>query len=378
MRVGIDASPLVHPTGGVGWHTYHLVKALIQEAADVEFVGYVSSRHALSDELQKWAATGRIRWVEVGTWGLRSRGRLDRLDVFHGPNFKLQTQGRCGGVVTIHDLWLERYPRYSKKLFGQRLSSFRTRRTIRRARRVIAVSQATARDLEALYGVPCEKISVVPNGVSEDWWPDAGSDPAEVAASFGLPSARFILFVGGAEPRKNHAALMDAFARWRMVGDSHCLVVVGNPHHRIGDVDATARRFGIQSRVKVLGRVSGADLRRLYSCATVFVFPSIYEGFGMPVLEAMACGAPVITADTTALPEVVGDAALLVNPRDPDALAEAMRRVIEDRELREDLRARGLARAAAFTWARAARQTLGVYREIVNRDVTCNGTASGP
>ncbi len=373
MKIGIDANPILGDRGGVGWHTYHLLKALLElkeQDDQVEFVAYVrpGSLRAYAADLEPFreaGVAGRLRWVEAGKLGMRWRGWVDGLDLYHGTNFKIRTSGRSGGIVTVHDLWLDRYPQYSTKLLGQRASFYRTKRTAWRARRVITVSDYSARDIESLYGLPRSRITVIPNAVSDDFRPVQDPDaPAQIRRRFGLSADRFILFVGGADPRKNHRTLLRAYAQRADQLRDCCLLLVGDVRHRFGDMMATARGLGLEAHVTCPGRLSLADLRQLYSQAAVFVFPSIYEGFGMPVLEAMACGAPVITSSTTSLPEVAGDAALLVDPENVEALGDALQRLLEDAALRERLRTKGVERVKGFTWDRSARRTMNLYREL--------------
>lgn len=372
MRIGIDANPILGERGGVGWYTYYLLKALLDLKEDVEFVGYVKPGLLRTGVQKEWEAHSRLRWVEAGRLMMRWRGALDRLDLYHGTNFKMQTVGRHGGLVTIYDLWLDRHPEYSTKLFGQRTSFYRTRRTARRARKVITISESSVRDIESLYGLPREQISVIPCGVSEAFRPVLDKIAmTELRCRLGLPTARFILFVGGADPRKNHQALLRAYARRSALLREYSLVLVGQPVHRFADMGQTVRACGLEDRTVCAGRLSVSDLRLLYSHADLFVFPSLYEGFGMPVLEAMACGAPVITSDVTSLPEVAGDAAVLVSPEDPEALAKAILLVLEDTALREKMRAKGFERVKQFSWEQAARRTLALYREV------CEGGANG-
>lgn len=369
MRVGIDANPMLGDRGGVGWHTQYLLQALLDLKEGLDVVCYVRPGSLRRNDrgilgAPGWEGHQHLQWVEAGKLGMRRRGRLDRLDLYHGTNFKLQTTGRCGGIVTIHDLWLDRFPQYSTKLFGQRASFFRTRRTARKARLVITVSDYSAREIASLYGLPREKIVVIPNGVSDDFRP--APDPAalsEFRRRFMIPTERFILFVGGADPRKNHQTLLKACARRAALLKDHSLVLVGDAVHRFGDMRQSARVHGLGDRAVCPGRLPIEALRQLYAHAAVFVFPSIYEGFGMPVLEAMACGAPVVTSRTTALPEVAGDAALLVDPEDVDAIGEAIVRLVEDRGLRDRLRAKGFEHVKLFTWERAARSTMALYRK---------------
>lgn len=371
MKIGIDVNSILGDRGGVGWHTFHLLHALLELKEDVEWIGYLrpGALQDRRDDLQSFRqaeSSGRIRWVEAGRFGIRWRGSRDGLDLYHGTNFKMRTTGRAGGVVTIHDLWLDRYPQYSAKVLGQRASFYRTRRTAWRARRVITVSEHSARDIASLYGLPRGRIAVIPNGVSGDFYPQRdASDREALRRRFGVPTERFILFVGGADPRKNHRVLLEACAREAERLREVSLVLVGDVAHRFGNMRDTAERLNLAARVVCPGRLPLQDLRLLYSHAAIFVFPSIYEGFGMPVLEAMACGAPVITSSTTALPEVAGDAALLVDPYDAGALAAAIRRLIEDRALGAALRDKGLERVKQFSWGHAARLTMDLYREVM-------------
>ncbi len=365
MRIGIDACPLVGDRGGVGWHTYHLLRSMLELKGDIDFLAYTRPG-------QDWPPSGEACWnsqrvqrMEVGKWAMLWRGMRDRLDLYHGTNFKMHTTGKYGGVVTIHDVWLDRHPEYSPKIFGQRGSFRRTRRTARKARRIITVSEFSAREIQELYGIPPERIAVIYNGVSEEFRP-VHDDQAmgELRRRLGLPAGGFILFIGGANPRKNHRAFLQAAAQRLDRLGGRPLVLVGDAVHRFGDYRETARSLGIDGRVLCTGRLSMPDIRLLYSHADLFVFPSLYEGFGMPVLEAMACGAPTITSNSTALPEVGGDAAILVDPENAEKLGEAMVRVLEDEELRHTLKAKGLTRVKDFSWDRAARATVEVYREL--------------
>lgn len=368
MRVGIDASPVVGDLGGVGVVTHHLLKGLLTLNEPLDLVAYVPPGALRRGCLEGWPASPRLRWVEAGRWQMAARGKTDGLDLFHGTNFKMRTAGRYGGVVTLHDLWLDRHPEYSTKWLGQSLSSFRTRRTAWRAKRVITVSEHAAGEIQSLYGIPRSRLSVIHNGVTPVFLTLPGSDRMQaVRDQLQLADRPYILFVGGADPRKNHRTVVRAFARRRYEWKDHLLVLVGDAEHRFGSYRRSVQAEHIEEAVRCPGRVSSEDLHALYAGASVFVFPSLYEGFGMPVLEAMASGAPVVTSNTTALPEVAGDAALLVNPESPDELGEAVTRILQDEPLRRSLQAKGKERVKQFTWDRTARQTFGVYREIVGQ-----------
>ena len=366
LRIGFDASPLVRPVGGVGWHVFHLVNALLElDRPHVQFVGYLSSKQQPTHDYSYWIRSGKLVWVQAKSWGRWMSQIVKDIDVYHGMNFKMPFQGVRGGIVTIHDLWLDRFPQYSKKLLGQTASFYRTRRTAWKAKRVIAVSRFTSDDLCDLYGLPQERIAVIPNGVSSEFFVDchAASHP-EVYERYQLPASKYVLFLGGANPRKNHMALFKALVVCRDILKTHCVVVVGSQRDRSCDVMETARRFGVEDRVVCVGTVSVPELRWLYSAAELFVFPSMYEGFGMPVLEAMACGVPVVTSDCSALREVGDDAAVLVNPYDANDIARGMRLLLENPNYAQMMRDKGLKRAKKFTWEHAARKTFEVYESI--------------
>jgi glycosyltransferase involved in cell wall biosynthesis len=277
----------------------------------------------------------------------------------------MQTVGRYGGVVTIHDLWLDRHPEYSKKMLGQWPSPFKTRQTALRARKSITVSEFSARELVELYGLKREHIRVIHNGVSEDFVPRRDDQAmTELRKRIGLTAEHFVLFIGGADPRKNHQIFLEAAEMVRRKLGPRMLVLVGSPIHPFGSYEESARRRSLTEKVICPGRLSTHDLQLLYSSTDLFVFPSLYEGFGMPVLEAMACGAPVLTSNSTALAEVAGDAAMLADPHDARALGESMIRVLEDEPLRAALRVKGFVRAKQFSWEQTARQTLAVYQDL--------------
>jgi glycosyltransferase involved in cell wall biosynthesis len=369
MRIGFDANPMVGDMGGVGWHSYHLLRTILARQEGMDFVAYARPGAARPDSAKSWLGVERLQWVNSNRWGMGKRGSSDRLDLYHGTNFKMQTVGRYGGVVTIHDLWLDRHPEYSKKMLGQWPSSFKTRQTALRARKAITVSEFSARELMELYGLKREHIRVIPNGVSTDFVPCRDDQAmAELRKRIGLTSEHYVLFVGGADPRKNHQIFLEAAEMVRKKLGSRMLVLAGSPIHPFGSYEESARRRSLTEKVLCPGRLSMTDLQLLYSSTDLFVFPSLYEGFGMPVLEAMACGAPVLTSNSTALLEIAGDAAMLTDPQDARALGEAMICVLEDEPLRTALKAKGFARAKQFSWEQAAAKTVTLYGELCGED----------
>lgn len=366
MKIGFDAAPLIHPVGGVARYARELLQAILALNSGDTIIGYIPVGTSSQLPWPVGEHQDNLKWVEIASFNFRRQGVIDQLDLYHGTNFKLQTSGRLGTVLTIHDLWLDRYPEYSKKFFGQRLSFFRTKRRVQQATHVIAVSDFTAREIQELYGVPASNISVVHHGLSNEFYPDPGQDKnfSDLRERLGIPSKPFVLFVGGANPRKNHQAVFQAVANNPLLCRDYSLVVVGSYSFKTLTLEKSIHNFGLKECVVCIEQVSLGELRMLYSRASLFVFPSRYEGFGFPVLEAMACGVPVISSKSSALPEVAGDAAILVDPGNVKALEHAMVQVLQDVELQKALRQKGLNRAAQFSWRRAAEQTLQVYHSI--------------
>jgi glycosyltransferase involved in cell wall biosynthesis len=265
----------------------------------------------------------------------------------------------------VHDLIPFRFPALTPWRYR---NAFRLlmRRAIRVADRIIAVSESTRGDLVELLHAPPKRITVVPEAADARFHPiEDRAAFAPVRLRYALPG-RFLLFVGLLEPKKNVGGLLHAVARLKRTGrwpGDLRLVVVGDRGWAVGTLPQQVRTLELEGIVRFLGHVPDADLPLLYGAAEAFVFPSLYEGFGLPVLEAMACGTPVVASTRGSLPEVAGDAAVLVDPDRPESLAEGIARVVGDPALREECRDRGLRRARAFSWRRTAEATLDVYRQ---------------
>ena len=277
-----------------------------------------------------------------------SRVRALRPDAFFGPAgvLPLREVG-CPSVITVHDLAIYRKREWFPA--GQPLSTgWIVPRSLRQADRLIAVSQNTARDLQSIFDVPASRISVVPEGVSRTFHPLGAEDLAEARARLRLPE-RFILFVSTIEPRKNLETLLEA---WAMMRDRPDLVVVGGWGWRYELVRARMSRLG--PGLHHLDSLDPSALPAVYNLALVLAHPAWYEGFGLPPLEAMACGTPVVVSDRSSLPEVVGDAGLIVPADSPEAWRQALEEVAGDAGLAADLRRRGIVRAAEFSWERSA------------------------
>jgi glycosyltransferase involved in cell wall biosynthesis len=287
--------------------------------------------------------------------------RLNGADLFHGTLNVIPFACPVPGIVTVHDLAFIRFP-HTFRSYNRTYLDFATRLSVRRAARVLAVSEHTKHEVVGLLGVPPERVVVTPNAARAHFRPPDAATLAQFRARKELPE-QFVLYVGTLEPRKNLTTLLDAYSQ--VVRSSNAPLIVGGGKGWLYDaVFERLEALGLRDRVHFVGYLDEEDLPLWYAAATVFVFPSLYEGFGMPPLEAMACGTPVVTSNTTSLPEVVGDAGLMVSPRDADALAEALLRMLRDADLRAELRARGLQRARAFSWRASAERTLHAYEQL--------------
>lgn len=299
----------------------------------------------------------RILWEQLALpLALRRWGA----DLLHAPAYVAPLAAPCPAVVTFHDLSFFRLPEAFNRPNRLYLQAF-SRLAARRARRLIAVSECTRQDLIRLLGVTPDNVDVVHNGVDPSFRPERDAERIEgFRREKGLPE-RFILYLGTLEPRKNLAGLLRAYAEARRRGLTEPLVVAGGhgwgaPVHQL--IDA----LNLNESVILTGFITSAEQPLWYNAAALFAYPSLYEGFGLPAVEAMACGTPVVASDRSSLPEIVGDAGVLADPEDMDALSTALLRVARDDALRQDLIERGLKRALRFTWDQAARATLTSYQ----------------
>lgn len=298
--------------------------------------------------------------------------QLRRLDaaLYHSPYYLMPYRPGTRAVLTVYDLIPLRFPEHST-LRARLLFRGLTRLALSTARHVIAITETARRDFIAEFGLPPERITAIPLAPSPLFEPQPAAVIAAVREKYALPP-RFVLYAGSNKPHKNLVGLVSAWTAPASLAEAADadLVIAGPWDERYGEARQLADAAGDAS-IRWLGRVPDADLAALYAAATVFVFPSLFEGFGLPVIEAMACGTPVICSNATALPEVAGDAAVLFDPGAPDAgatLRAALERVLGDAKLRQQLRERGLERAARFSWTETARQTLHLYRTIAGTD----------
>ena len=292
-----------------------------------------------------------------------------RVDLVHSPDFVLPPVAHAKTVLTIHDLSFMRYPECSSPPLLKYLLDA-VPRSVARADCLLADSESTRQDLIELMHVPPERVFVVYAGVEDRFWATADTEQeAQTPARYGLDRP-YILSVGTLQPRKNYPRLIRAYAQLRLEHHiPHQLVISGGRGWLYEEIDATIRELGLMDQVRLMGFVGDDDLPALYRGASVFAFPSLYEGFGIPMLEAMCCGTPVVTSTASSLPEVAGDAALTVNPHDVAAIAEALWRALDDETLRNELRQRGYERARCFTWAGAAQSLRDVYAKVLRGEV---------
>lgn len=380
MRIGIDCRTILNPgfgeRAGVGHYTYFLIKHLLGLDQENEYVLFFDQRFG-EQAVRELIGTRPRTEIRVFPFHqykhflpfvyshllVTSFIAREKCDLFHGPGGHLPYNYRAPSVITIHDLAIMQHPEWFPERTLERFSSTRilVPKAVKTAKRIIVPSKATARDVQELFKVSDKKIRVIPHGVE--------AHKAEISegikAKYKL-SNRYLLFVGTIEPRKNVAMLVRAFRKLQedeRFGDV-MLAIAGAKGWKFKEVFEEIEKAG--KSVRYLGYLSAEDKFALMKNATAFVFPSRYEGFGLPVLEAMQMGVPVITSNVSALPEVVGEAGLLIDSEDEAALTKAMRQALEDENLRIKLGKAGERRAKEFIWMRTAEQTLGVYKEIIS------------
>jgi glycosyltransferase involved in cell wall biosynthesis len=370
MRITIDYTPAVRQGAGIGRYTRSLVAALAEYDQQNEYTLFCAG---VRPQDAVWPGNFGVRhsriparWLSAAWHRLGMPLAAERLagkcDIFHSADFTLPPLDAAAGVVTVHDLSFLRVPQCADPKLRAFLEGV-VPCAVRRADRVLADSQSTADDLADLLGAPVEKISVVPGGVEPRFRRVRDAEQLKrVQTRYRLPQW-FILSVGTLEPRKNFPQLISAYAQLRrQTGLPHELVIAGKPGWLYQEIYDRVKDEGLTQHVHFPGFVADEDLPALYTLADLFVFPSLYEGFGLPPLEAMACGAPVVVSDNSSLPEAVGNAALLVKAEDQEALTDAMARILGNANLRARLTDLGRAQAARFTWRNSAEKLLEAYQ----------------
>ncbi|MDQ2715934.1 MAG: glycosyltransferase family 4 protein [Chloroflexota bacterium] len=375
MRIALDYTAGIRQGAGVGQYVRGLVDAMLAQDTRNKYT-LITSGRPTKEHAFPTASNVRGRSVFIPDrylnilwyrWRapLYANGFTGPADIYHGLDFGLPPlAGRVRKVVTVYDLAFLQYPETAVPSLAAYLNKV-VPEAVAAADVVAAISHATKQALIEHYKAPPQKITVIPCGIAPHF--QRVTDPALLEATrrkFDLHHP-LILGVGTLEPRKNHLGLIKAFYEAQQGQEGPAmLALAGGQGWLYEETRRVVTELKLEDKVRFLGRVDDADLVALYSLADVFAFPSFFEGFGMPPLEAMACGAPVITSNTSSLPEVTGEAALLVDPHDTQALADAIRRVIGDEGLREELRQKGYLQAQRYTWSESARKMLSVYQKL--------------
>ena len=366
MKFCLDARAATNHFPGVGRYVSNLAQALTEQLEAGESLTLLRDPATSSRWQLPEPCPGRVRISDTPAtlFGLRQQlsippllRRLD-VDTYHSPFYLMPYRPGRPTVVTLYDLIPELLPHHVSRR-ARLVTRATTRLALSAAREVITISEASRRDLTARYGLPSDRVTVIPLAPAPQFVPQPDRAIQRVRDRYDLRD--YVLYVGINKPHKNLLALVEA---WQQVATEAKLVIAGPWDPRYPEPQQRVSSLGIDDRVAFLGPVDDEDLPALYAGARLFVFPSLYEGFGLPVIEAMACGTTVACADTSSLPEVAGDAAALFDPQDVAGIAAVVNKLLADEALRLKYRSLGLARAAGFSWSRAAAATLGVYRKI--------------
>jgi glycosyltransferase involved in cell wall biosynthesis len=380
MRIAFDGTTLRPGRTGVGYYTEHLLRHAAAQSGDDEIAVIsntpIETTVPLPTRVRSYVSS---TWLPRLVWMQASAPRLIRkigADVVHFTNGMVPVASPVPTVVTIHDMSLTLLPKFHptrRVLLNRPFVNL----AARRANVIITVSEAAKRDIVRVYGIDGARVHVVHEAAAPMF--RVIHDTLElrrVRERYGL-AERFILYVGTIEPRKNLPLLLEAFAKRRVTGDlPHQLVCAGPYGWLSHDIETLIDRLRVRDAITFTGYVPFADLPAIYNMAELFVFPSVYEGFGLPVIEAMACGTPVITGPVAALTEVAGGATEQVPSLDADTLGDTLVALARSPERREELARRGLLRATAFSWERAAAETLNVYRLAASSVVPARATSA--
>lgn len=370
MRIAIDARKL-HDYG-IGTYVRNLLRELARLDADTEYV--LLCREEDCGAIGELGPNFRAVLVSAPPYSIREQAavplvlRRERVDLFHTPHYVLPPLTGVPSVVTIHDCIHLMFPQYLPSRFAWAYARTFMWSAAHRSDRILTVSETSKRDILRFFDVPQEKISVIYNAIDERFWmapPD--EEISRVRDRFQLTNP-YILYAGNIKPHKNLERLIEAFNILHTGGFPELkLLIIGDEISKYATLRRAIHRHQLHRHVRFLGFVPDHTLAALYRLATAFVFPSLYEGFGLPPLEAMASGTPVVTSNVSSLPEVVGDAAVLIDPYDPAAIADGIRRVLTDDGLRKQLVARGCARAREYSWERSVRRVREIYADVGTR-----------
>jgi len=366
MRIGIDVRKL--NDFGIGTYLRNLLEHLAKKDPKNNYILFCPSP---PDSLDLPGPNFRKVVESAGKYSLQELIRLPlqmkyyKLDLFHAPHYTLPPLRPCNAVVTIHDLIHLRFPQYLPSPGAYYYAKLMMFLATRSAQKIITVSQSSRKDIVAALKIPPDKVEVIPNGLAPCFRPLTKTMEArQLLSRFGI-TGRYLLYVGSFMAHKNLKRLLEAYNLLKdQQGLDHQLVLVGEGGKTKPELERWVHTKGWQHQVILTGFVPTKWLPIFYSNADVFVFPSLYEGFGFPPLEAMACGAPVVVSNRSSLPEIVGDAGVLVNPESPEEIAQAIWLILSDKNFQTQLVGRGLERARRFSWEEAAQKTLAVYQSV--------------
>lgn len=368
MKIALDATALPKKPGGAGNYIINLARALLERDSGHEFIVlcHASDRPLFKLDAQKEKCLFNVPDLSRGlrlVWEQVSLPRLladQRIDVLHSPHYTMPLRAGIPVVVTFHDMTFFLYPEYHT-LIKRFFFPMMIRQSAARAAALLAVSESTRKDAIRLLGISPEKISTTLLGFEPQYLHiEDAARLEQTRQKYHLP-ARFMLHVGTLEPRKNHSNLLKAFDIIAHSNSDIALVLVGGAGWNARQIARQIKTLRHGDRILRLGYADRDDLPALYRLAEVFVYPSIYEGYGLPVLEAMACGTPTITSTVSSMPEIIGDAGLLVSPDDPAELSAAMARLLGNKTLASELTQKAQIRAREFTWGKTAEQTIKIY-----------------
>ena len=370
MKIGIISERLNRPLIGVGTYTHHLIKemSMIYPKDKIYLIDYRD--YEMFKNLNKIIIAPSVKYLPKKSyfWHLYSQFRLRKndfkLDIIHSPEnatlfVNLKNQKK---IITVHDIRPYLFPELG--ITGVRYK-FALPRTLKTADKIITDSNSTKKDLINYFNIPEEKIKVILLAADEKFEVLNNEKINEVKQKFNLDFP-FVLYVGILTKHKNIPTLIKAFYKIKKEDIKHKLVIAGTKRGKYKEIFETIDKLNLQNDIVFTGYISDEDLPALYNAADLFVYPSLFEGFGLLPLESMACGTPVITSNTSSLPEVVGDAGIMIDPHDVDRLADAMHEVLSNDRLREDMIKKGLERAKMFSWEKCAKETLKVYEEVYN------------
>jgi len=367
VRIGIDARKL-HDFG-IGTYIRNLLRHLARLDVETEYVVLcrpedASAIAALGSNLRAVAETS-AHYSIAEQLRIPFALKREKVTLFHAPHYVLPPLVRCKSVVTIHDCIHLMFPQYLPNPLALRYARASITGAARRATRVLTVSESSKRDILRFVDISPARIDVIYNAYDERFTDAPREEDVERVRERYQLQDQFVLYAGNVKPHKNLGRLIEAFDLVRRKGlDELKLVLIGDDISRYAALRRAVHQHQLHKYVRFLGYMPEETLAVMYRLAGVFVFPSLYEGFGLPPLEAMASGTPVVTSNVSSLPEVAGDAALLVDPLDPSAIADGIYRVLTDRPLQSELRAKGLARARQFSWEQSVRRVRQIYGEV--------------